>query len=156
MIELRNDNIFGSGAEALVNPVNTMGVSGKGLALQFKAVFPDNFRFYNTECAKGRVKPGDILTFWNRRGDNPRFIFNFATKSKWWFDSKPEYIADGLQALVREVEHRSVQSIAIPALGCGCGALDWAEVHLLIAIAFEKVPNVKVFLYPPEAGHAFI
>ena len=43
MIHFTKGNMMTSSAEALVNTVNTVGVMGKGIALQFKEEFPQNF-----------------------------------------------------------------------------------------------------------------
>ena len=46
MIKYITGDIFESTAEALVNTVNTVGVMGKGIALQFKKLYPGNYNEY--------------------------------------------------------------------------------------------------------------
>jgi O-acetyl-ADP-ribose deacetylase (regulator of RNase III) len=82
--------------------------------------------------------------------NNPRFIINFPTKNHWREPSKIEYIESGLQSLVEAVEQYEINSIAMPAIGCGLGGLDYVEVKLLIEKAFDSLPNVEVLLFLPK------
>ena len=80
----------------------------------------------------------------------PRFIVNFPTKKHWGPSSQIEYIRDGLVDLIVQVRLRHINSIAIPALGCGLGGLAWSDVRPLIETAFEQVPDVRVLLFAPR------
>lgn len=142
-------NLLATKADAYVNPVNCVGVMGKGLALQFKDAFPDNFRQYKMACSEGGVKPGRILVVHNRNPGSPVHIFNFPTKDHWKNPSRIEWIKAGLEDLVELVKALKVQSIAIPALGCGNGQLTWQEVKPLIEAAFAELPEVTVYLFEP-------
>jgi O-acetyl-ADP-ribose deacetylase (regulator of RNase III) len=122
-------NLLHDDAQALVNTVNTVGVMGKGLALQFKRAFPENFTTYARACRDGRVRPGHILAV--PAGDG-RWILNFPTKRHWRQPSRLEDIADGLDDLVRVIEELGLRSIAVPPLGCGNGRLPWTTVRPLI------------------------
>lgn len=143
MIVESTGNLLLDDAQALVNTVNTVGVMGKGLALQFKRAFPANFDAYVQACRDGRVRPGRI--FATQFGDH-RWILNFPTKRHWREPSQLEDIHSGLDALVRVIVELNLTSVALPPLGCGNGGLDWATVRPLI---IEKLGglDVEVRLY---------
>jgi O-acetyl-ADP-ribose deacetylase (regulator of RNase III) len=150
MIELRRGDLLKQNAEALVNAVNCVGVMGRGIALQFRKAFPENFKIYEAACKRGEVKPGEMLVFDTHQVINPRYIVNFPTKRHWRDQSRITDIESGLEALVKEVHDRGISSIAVPALGCGLGGLKWSEVRPRIEKAFAKVPDVQVWLFEPE------
>lgn len=150
MIKLTKGDLLKADVEALVNTVNTEGFMGKGIALQFKRAFPDNYEKYAAACKQGRVKTGEMFVTPVRRLDSGvKYIINFPTKEKWRAKSKLEYIRSGLQALLQEVAGRGIKSIAVPPLGCGLGGLPWATVKKLIEEAFEQCPEVEVLLFAP-------
>lgn len=149
MIEPAHGDLFRSNAEALVNTVNCVGYMGRGIALQFKRVFPANFRVYETACKRNELEPGHMLVFETGQLGNPKYVINFPTKRHWQGKSKLADIEAGLVALVEEVRRRGIQSIAIPPLGCGLGGLDWADVRPRIVTAFESLPEVRVMLFEP-------
>ena len=121
MIEYKRGDILAEDAEALVNTVNTVGVMGGGIALQFKKAFPANFKAYAATCKRGDVQPGRMFVFETGQLTNPRYIINFPTKRHWRGKSRMEDIDAGLEALVKEVRDRGIRSIAIPPLGSGLG-----------------------------------
>lgn len=149
MIHLTRGNLLTADVEALVNAVNTVGVMGKGIALQFKQAFPENFRTYESACRNGEFRVGQVLTVPLDRSGNPRYIINFPTKSHWRNKSELEYIDSGLEALVAEIERLGIRSIAIPPLGCGLGGLSWPDVHSRIDRAVSQLESVDIFLYEP-------
>jgi O-acetyl-ADP-ribose deacetylase (regulator of RNase III) len=144
-------NLLDADVEALVNTVNTVGVMGKGLALQFKRRFPLNFEVYAVACRRGEVEVGRMLVIETGRAPGPRFIINFPTKKHWRDPSQLEYVSTGLAAMVSEVRTRGIRSIAIPPLGCGNGGLAWSEVRLLIEEALIELPGVRAVMFSPEA-----
>jgi O-acetyl-ADP-ribose deacetylase (regulator of RNase III) len=150
MIFRADGDLLATDAEALVNTVNTVGVMGKGIALQFKLAFPDNYAAYETACKRSEVQIGKMFLF--HRQNNPRVIINFPTKRHWKGKSKIEDIKAGLKALIEVVKKERITSIAVPPLGCGNGGLDWAEVHPLITQAFAELPDVTVQLFYPEGA----
>jgi len=151
MIEFRRDDLLKADADALVNAVNTVGVMGKGIALQFKKKFPENFRAYERACKKGEVQVGKMFTVPLEKVANPRYIVNFPTKRHWREKSRGEYVREGLEDLLREIERLDIRSIAVPPLGCGNGGLDWeAEVRPLIEAAFARKPDLLVYAYEPS------
>lgn len=147
-IERGKGNLLAAEVDALVNTVNAEGVMGKGLALQFKKAFPENFAEYERACKVGEVVPGHMHIV--HRLVSPRYIINFPTKKYWRNPSKLEYIRDGVRDLVDNVRKLGIKSIAIPPLGCGNGGLSWAEVKPLIVRAFDKANDVRVVLYEPS------
>ena len=150
MIKYVTGNLLNADAEALVNAVNTVGVMGKGIALQFRQAFPENYNFYRKACKRNEVVPGKMLVFVTGTLTNPRYIINFPTKRHWKDKSRIEDIRDGLRDLIGVVISRRIQSTAIPPLGCGLGGLRWEDVCPMIEEAFAPVPNVKVLLFTPE------
>lgn len=146
-VERGTGNLLAADVEALVNPVNTVGVMGKGLALQFKRAFPEVFASYERACGHDDVTTGKMHVV--ERRTPPRFIVNFPTKQHWRSPSKLEYIRDGLVDLIRTIESLGIRSIAIPPLGCGNGGLPWSEVRPLIVDAFAELPEVRVLLFEP-------
>ena len=149
MIEFTAGNLLEADAEALVNTVNCVGHMGKGIALQFKKAFPDNYDAYRRACDHERVQPGRMHVFETGKMYNPKFIINFPTKRHWRGKSRIEDIKSGLQALAGEIKSRGIKSIALPPLGCGLGGLDWKVVLHLIRQTFEDLPDVRVLVYPP-------
>jgi O-acetyl-ADP-ribose deacetylase (regulator of RNase III) len=136
-IEFKKGSIFDEKADALVNPVNCVGVMGNGLALRFRRRFPKNFTAYARACKYDQVRPGKL--FVHETGlETPRLIVNFPTKVHWKQDSRIEYISDGLLSLIWLIREREIKSIAIPKLGCGLGGLKWEVVRDLIISNLES------------------
>lgn len=151
MTTVKTGNVLDESAEALVNTVNTVGVMGRGVALQFKQRFPENFKAYEKACARKEVVPGRMFVF--ETGDLfPRIIINFPTKRHWRYHSRMEDIDAGLEDLVRVLRERGVTSVAVPPLGCGLGGLDWNEVRPKIEAALDSVPGLSAVLFEPGAA----
>jgi len=149
MIKISKGNIIEAEAEALVNTVNCVGFMGKGIALQFKKAFPENFESYARACRAQEVKPGKMLVYETGNMLNPRYIINFPTKRHWQASSRLEDIESGLKSLVDEIRQRGIKSVAVPPLGCGLGGLDWRIVRPMIEKAFAQMPEVEVKLFEP-------
>ena len=154
MIRWTTGDILKADAEALVNTVNCVGVMGRGIALQFKNVFPANFKAYEAACERGEVQPGKMFVFDTRQLTGPRYLINFPTKRHWRGKSRMQDIDSGLQALVDEVRQRGIRSIAIPPLGSGLGGLDWADVRPRVQRAFESLGDVDVQVFEPSQAGA--
>ena len=152
MIKLQKGDILRSDAQALVNTVNCVGIMGKGLALQFKKAFPENFKFYARACEHGEVHLGSMLVYDLNRMTGPRYIINFPTKQHWKNQSRLGDIEAGLKDLVKTVRDLHIQSIAIPPLGCGLGGLNWSDVRARIEAAFRAVPELDVSLFEPSGA----
>ena len=156
MIEYTEGDILQSDgkAEALVNTVNCVGVMGRGIALQFKKAYPENFRAYAKACKKGDLRLGRMFVYETGRPDNPRYIINFPTKQHWRNKSQTKSIEEGLEDLVEVIRKNHIQSIAIPPLGCGLGGLRWNEVKSRITTALEPLTDVNVIVFEPGEAPA--
>lgn len=148
MIHTVQGDIFNAKTEAIVNPVNCVGVMGKGLALAFKQRYPDNYAAYRKACQTHELQIGRIFTY-RLKGDGEgklHYIINFPTKNHWRDASKVSYIEQGLDALARTIEEIPIHSIAIPPLGCGLGGLSWDIVRPLVIKRLESLDCV-IYLY---------
>jgi O-acetyl-ADP-ribose deacetylase (regulator of RNase III) len=153
MIRFTTGNLLTANAEALVNTVNTVGIMGKGIALMFKEMFPENFKIYEAACKKGDVKVGHMLVTERNLLGGPKWIINFPTKEHWRNPSKLTWIEEGLRDLVRIVKEKNIRSIALPPLGTGNGRLDWKDVRPKIESAFANVSGVDVIVYEPTSEY---
>lgn len=153
MLEFTTGNLLKADVDALVNTVNTRGVMGKGVALQFKRAFPENFKAYRSACAAGNVQLGRMFVFDNGQLDRPRYVINFPTKDHWKSSSKLSYIDSGLEDLQRVLTDLEVESVALPPLGCGLGGLDWADVRPRIERALDTLP-VRALVFEPKGAPA--
>ena len=151
MISYIHDDIFNANAEALVNTVNCVGVMGRGIALQFKKRFPENFTEYERACKRHEIVPGKMFVYPTGNMLNPRFIINFPTKRHWRGASRLEDIETGLSALKETIIANNIKSIAIPPLGAGLGKLDWNIVKSKIETALQDLSDVEIMVYEP--GH---
>ena len=150
MIELRHGDLLEAPAEALVNAINTEGVMGKGIALQFRRKYPEMFQSYEKACKAGEVRLGHIHIFdLGGLAGGPRWIFNFPTKGHWRERSRMGDIDTGLTDLSAQIARLGIKSIAMPALGCGNGGLDWMTVRPLIEARLGRLPELRVLLFPP-------
>ncbi len=152
MLRLTNGNLLEAPVDALVNTVNTVGVMGKGIALQFRQAFPRNYELYLAACKRNQVVPGKMFVVSTGRLQNPKFIINFPTKRHWKGKAKLGDIDAGLTDLVEVIRRENIQSIAIPPLGCGNGGLDWDEVRPRIEGALAELPEVVVLLFTPSGA----
>ncbi len=147
---IRGDLLKQDDVDAIVNTVNCVGVMGKGIALQFKNKWPDNFKAYEAACKAGHVRPGKMFVFDSGAIVRPNFIINFPTKDHWRGKSKIEFIRDGLVDLANQIKRLNIRTIAIPPLGCGNGGLDWNDVQPMIIAAFADLPDVDAKLFEPS------
>lgn len=149
MLKIMSGNLLESKCYALVNTVNTVGVMGKGIALQFKNEFPHNYKVYRGVCKSRQLQIGNLLTVIDRSlllGE--RLIINFPTKTHWQSPSEYTYIEQGLIALANLIAEERIQQIAVPALGCGNGGLDWLIIRKMILKHLEPI-NTFIEIYQP-------
>lgn len=151
-VSVKRGDLLKEGSEAIVNTINCIGVMGKGIALQFKQKWPQNFKRYAAACARKEIMPGKMFICDLGEKSKPRFIINFPTKVHWRGDSRIEYIESGLRDLVRQVGRLGIKSVALPPLGCGNGGLDWLTVRRLVFDAFSGHPDIKVDLFEPQGA----
>jgi len=150
MVTEEQGNLLEVRADALVNAVNTVGVMGKGIALQFKQAYPANFQAYKEACQRGEVQLGSMFTHETGLPDAPRYIINFPTKGHWRSRSKLTDVVAGLADLREVIRARDIYSVAVPPLGCGNGGLEWDDVRPLIFEALADLPGVHVMLFLPK------
>lgn len=147
MITYLKGDIFKSPAQVLVNTVNTVGVMGKGVALEFKKQYPDMFMAYERVCNEKLLDIGTLM-LWK---SPEKWILLFPTKKHWRNPSKIEYIEAGLKKFVDTYLEKGITSIAFPRLGCGNGGLKWTEVQPLMEQYLKKLP-IPVFIYVDTYG----
>ena len=147
---LKTGSIFESGADYLVNPVNCFGSMGKGLAREFRAMFPKMFEDYKERCSKKLITVGKV-SFWNNRdpGSSTRVIVNFPTKDHWSQKSELQWIENGLQDLSTKLQFLDCSCIAFPALGCGLGGLKFRDVLNLMEVSLESLP-IQALIFKPQ------
>ena len=147
MIRYVMGDLFDSDAYALVNAVNCEGVMGKGIAYQFKQLYPYNFKAYSDACKSGQLRPGKLFVF----QEGGKLIINFPTKDKWRNSSEMSYIGEGLDALSSLIRGMRIPSVAIPPLGAGNGGLVWRDVRKLIEERLYSVSNLcQITVYEPS------
>lgn len=152
MINFKAGNILTDKSQAIVNTVNCVGVMGKGLALQYKKAFPENFKQYKSACDKKIVEPGKMFITKYEDILGSKYIINFPTKKHWKGASKIEYIENGLEDLITQIRLLGIKSIAIPPLGAGLGGLDWFLVKNSIIDAFSSIADIDVIVYEPKGN----
>jgi O-acetyl-ADP-ribose deacetylase (regulator of RNase III) len=147
MIEYKKGDILREDVEALVNRVNCVGVMGRGLALQFKKAFPENFKAYAAGCELNEVQPGRMFIFRTGQLTNPKYIINFPTKRHWRENSRIEDIDAGLIALANDIRLLNIHSIAISPLGSGLGGLQWSKVCPRIENSLRSLDDLNVVIF---------
>lgn len=142
-------NIFDSECRILVNPVNTRGISGAGLAKEFASKYPDAQKHFKSWCNREKRKGGDFTRFTSF--SHPDKLIMFAcTKESPLDPSRMEWIDRFINSVQWEFYAGSYyNSVAIPALGCGLGKLKWDKVMQIIVTRLESV-FMTVELYPPK------
>lgn len=149
MIKYITGNILESKAEALINTVNTVGVMGKGIALQFKKAYLNNYKAYSEACKRNEITIGKLfVTKDSNLNSGEKFIINFPTKKDWRKPSEYSYIEEGLNDLVRILSEKKIKSVAIPPLGAGSGGLEWEKVKRIIVNKLKHL-DVEILVYEP-------
>lgn len=140
-------NLLEAPVDAVVNAVNTVGVMGKGIALMFKERFPENYKAYAAACKVGEVVVGRMFVTAGVELTGPRWIINFPTKQDWRRPSRLEWVVAGLEDLKEVIREKGIRSIALPALGCGNGGLDWRVVRPVVEMSLAELVDVEVVVY---------
>ncbi len=149
MIKFVKGNLLEAQVDALVNTVNCVGAMGKGIALQFKQAFPENFRQYYNACKRKEIKIGRVYITENVLSEFPKYIVNFPTKDHWRDPSNIEFVNKGLDDLKEQIHKLGIKSIAIPPLGSGLGGLSWELVKESIVRCLSDLDSVEIFVYEP-------
>lgn len=147
MINFSNGDIFQSNAEMLINPVNCVGVMGKGLALEFKKRYPKNFEVYKQQCSWGKVAYGKGVV--TQIYGYP-IIFNLPTKKHWRDKSDLKSVELSVLELVKHLQEHNVKSVAIPAIGAGLGGLDWQKMVKPMLIHHLNELSTDITIYEPK------
>jgi len=151
MINYVTGNILDSETQAVVNTVNTLGVMGKGIALQFKKAYPNNYKSYSLACKNKEIVVGRMfVTKDSNISSGEKIIINFPTKQNWRKPSEYSYIEDGLDDLINVIEKYKIKSIAIPPLGAGNGGLKWEKVKIIIDEKLSSL-DIKISVYEPTS-----
>ena len=145
MIRVRVGDLFESEMQTIVNTVNCVGVMGKGLALEFKKRFPDMYEDYVARCRAKQVRLGEPYLY---RRLLPPWIINFPTKDHWRSVSRLSDIVAGLEYLERHYHEWEITSLAVPALGCSNGQLEWRVVGPTLYRYLSRF-DIPVELYAP-------
>jgi len=142
MIYKVNGDIFRSTCEVIVNPVNTQGVMGAGLAKKFKKRYPEYANFWKVFCKDNRLEGGYVNFY---EGARFGLIASFATKEDWRNSSKIEWIDVGLKSLAQQMTTLGLFSVALPKIGCGLGGLSWTSVEPLIQQHLSEIKRVEIY-----------
>lgn len=142
MLTYIKGDLFSSPAQVLVNTVNTVGIMGKGLALEFKTRYPEMFKEYQKVCNDNLLDIGKLF-LWKKED---KWVLLFPTKKHWRSPSKLDYIEKGLEKFVQSYDELGIESIAFPKLGCGNGGLDWADVKPLMEKYLKHLP-INIYIY---------
>lgn len=156
----RTDNLLASGADCLVNATNTLGVMGAGIARQFALRWPEMYADYQRAAEAGELQVGRVHAWFNpaateedAEDGEPDWIVNLHTMVEPGQHARYSYVVRGLLDLAERLgsELGDVETIAVPALGCGIGGLEWSTVEILIRDALSDVEgDLEVWLYPPQ------
>ena len=149
MLTYSEGSIFESGATALVNPVNCVGTMGGGLAKAFALKYPAMEDDYMAYCFKGLLRPGMVHAYYSNLEDAP-IVLNLPTQDDWRNPSEYGYVSNGLIALCTFLNRFGIDSVGVPALGCGLGGLEWSQIELLIHRAASLTPNTNWIVFPPQ------
>ena len=152
-LELKHNDLLKQQADAIINTVNCVGIMGKGIALQFKKAFPENYKAYAKACKNNEVKIGKMFVYQSGFLDSnihSKYIINFPTKEHWRGNSKIEYIEEGLDDLYNVIQNLNIKTLAMPPLGCGNGGLNWSDVKKLIINKLSPIEDLILYLYEPQ------
>ncbi|ABX13054.1 DarT ssDNA thymidine ADP-ribosyltransferase family protein [Nitrosopumilus maritimus] len=161
-LSLVEGDLFFSKMQTLTVSVNCIGVMGKGLASRAKYQFPDVYVHYQDQCKRKTLRMGKPVLYQREApyheqiADDPSSLGNkkdtwfllFATKQHWRDNSDIEGIEQGLKWLLDNYEQKGIESLAIPALGCGLGRLSWEDVGPILCKYLSQM-NIPVWIYLP-------
>lgn len=151
MITYVDFSLFDSPAKVLVNTVNTVGVMGKGIAKEFKGIYPEMFTEYQQLCERGLLDIGDLWVYKTPH----KWVLNFPTKKHWRSPSKPEYLEAGLQKFSQVYQEARITSISFPQLGCGNGELDWKTESKPLMEKYLKGLPIEIFIHVASSRTGF-
>jgi len=150
MLTYKKGTVFNTPAKTIVNTVNTVGVMGVGLALEFKLRYPEMYKDYKRRCENNEVKVGRPYLY---KADNTLWILNFPTKKHWRYDSNLEWIQSGLEYFKNNYKKVDIESIAFPKLGTNNGGLQWQDVKILMEDHLSDL-DIDVYICLNEKNEA--
>lgn len=133
-------------ADAICNPVNLVGVMGRGLALQFRTRWPASYRAYRAALRTGGLRRGRVHA---HRLPDGRHVLHCPTKAHWREPSPATLVRATIDAIGPCCARHGIRSVAVPPLGCGLGGLDWNGVRALLLDAAGRHPHLRWILYGP-------
>lgn len=163
-LSLAEGDMFFSNMQTLTVSVNTVGVMGKGLASRAKYQFPDVYVVYQDACRNKWLKMGKPYLYKRESSfdeelvDEPgslstpnavKWFLMFATKRHWREDSDLPGIEEGLTWVLDNYKAEGIQSLAMPALGCGLGKLEWKDVGPMMCRYLAQM-DIPVSIYLPR------
>ena len=151
MVEFVTGNLLEADVDALVNTVNTEGVMGKGVALQFKRAFPANYTAYRSACEAGEVTLGRMFVFTDGPARAAAVHHQLPDQGPLALALAPERHRRRPGDLRRVLAELQVESVAVPPLGCGLGGLRWSDVRPRIESALAELP-VRALVFEPRGA----
>jgi len=146
MLTFTSGDMFAAPADIRVNTVNCVGVMGAGMALAFKTRYPEMFKEYLAECRRGAIQPGKLHVWKNLFG---AWVVSFPTKRHWREKSRYDDIDAGLVGLRQYLQDYPGLRVALPALGCGHGGLEWSQVSEMIKCHLADLAT-DIWVYSPS------
>ena len=147
-------NIFVAETEALVCPVNLRGVMGAGLAKHCHQRWRGLLASYREACFTGELRIGSVFTYSLPSADPTgfKYVVCLPTKVDWQNPSRLEYVEEGVIALATEARYLGLQTVAVSALGCGCGGLEWEPVREVLVKHLARENKCQFIAYEPMRG----
>lgn len=143
---IRNEDLFETDAQTIVNTVNCVGAMGKGIALEYKKRYPEMYIRYVELCERNLIRPGKLWLY----KSTEKWVLNFPTKDHWRTPSKLEYLEEGLEKFVATYREKNIRSIAFPLLGANNGKLD-PKSSLEIMTHYLSECDIPVSIYVRES-----
>lgn len=145
------EELYQSPAKVLVNPINTVGVMGSGIAFDFKRFFPEMFDEYQVLCQQDRLNVGQLLLYKTAH----KWILNFPEKGHYRANVHPEHIAEGLKKFVATHAEQGITSASFPMFGADDDKLDWEnEVRPILEAYLNPLP-ILVYVHIDETENPF-
>jgi O-acetyl-ADP-ribose deacetylase (regulator of RNase III) len=161
---LAEGDMFFSAMQTLTVSVNVVGIMGKGLASRAKYQFPDVYVTYQDACRSRQLRMGRPYLYKREAfldedlADEPdtlqgvnssKWFLLFPTKRHWRDESDLQGIREGLRWVKDNYRKEGIESLAIPALGCGLGRLDWRDVGPVMCKELADL-TIQVAIYLPR------
>lgn len=163
MFTISKDDVFVGAsvhkATCIVNPVNTYGRMGAGLAKEIGELWPRYKERHVKLCKRGALRPGSVMLYpvidetespGARRFPHVTHVLDAATKDHWSSASTYDRISciaiELARLAARPDKHKALRVVALPALGCGLGGLELARVQAILEDALANTPEDLHFI----------